>query len=481
MTARGFEALLPSLERHGASVERSLGRRRDRDLRNPCGPRGRRAARGLRRGRDARPARRLPRGARAPVGSMARASRRNRHGRGPCRPRRGPAVRDGSTRRRGASPAAGRRRRRDARGRAHASTRRARGRRCEAAEEHVRLVRLRASAPVRERRFDSPMVGRERERRRLDDAFEQATGDRSCQLFTILGAAGVGKSRLVEEFVADLDSDTTLVARGRCLPYGEGITYWPVLEVVRDAAGIDDAARSEATSRGCSRCSREWTMQSTSLGALGEVVGVVGADERCGGDVPWPIRTFVEALARRRPLVLVFDDIHWGESTFLDLVDYIADWARDAPILLLCLARPELHELRPQWGGGKLNATSVHLEPLSESRERTARRQPRGRGRTRGRGAPARRRGGERKSALRRGDARARARAGPQRRSVRGSADDPGAARRSARSLARRRANDPRGSFGRGEGVPRVDRRRARFGRTRRAFAGISSRSFARS
>ncbi len=209
------------------------------------------------------------------------------------------------------------------------------------------------------------MVGRERERRRLDDAFEQATGDRSCQLFTILGVAGVGKSRLVQEFLSGLGDDT-IVARGRCLPYGEGITYWPVLEVVRDAAGIDDAARSEDNLARLLAVLEGVDDAEHVARRVGEVVGIV--EQTSGAEETFlAIRTFVEALARRRPLVLVFDDIHWGESTFLDLVDYIADWARAAPILLLCLARPELHELRPQWGGGKLNATSVQLEPLSET------------------------------------------------------------------------------------------------------------------
>src|SRR5262249_35801430 len=109
----------------------------------------------------------------------------------------------------------------------------------EPAGRHFRLLALLPDAPGHVSRFDSPMVGRERELRRLGDAFEQATGDASCQLFTVLGAAGVGKSRLVQEFLGDV-AGRALVARGRCLPYGEGITYWPVTEAVKEAAGLED-------------------------------------------------------------------------------------------------------------------------------------------------------------------------------------------------------------------------------------------------
>ena len=109
----------------------------------------------------------------------------------------------------------------------------------EAAEGTLRLIELRREAAGHVSRFDSPMVGRERERRRLHDVFDTAVGDRSCQLFTVLGPAGVGKSRLVQEFLGEL-ADTALVARGRCLPYGEGITYWPLLEAVKEAVGFGD-------------------------------------------------------------------------------------------------------------------------------------------------------------------------------------------------------------------------------------------------
>ncbi len=187
------------------------------------------------------------------------------------------------------------------------------------------------------RRQDAPLVGRTRERRLLEDAWERTRSERACSLFTILGTAGVGKSRLTAEFLDGLDAT---VAGGRCLSYGEGITYWPVVGVLKQLLG-DTPPGDPAIAA-----------------LLGD--GQATAEEIAGG-----VRKLLQAVASDRPLVVVFDDIHWGEPTFLDLVEHVADWSRDAPILLLCLARPELLELRPGWGGGKLNATTVLLEPLS--------------------------------------------------------------------------------------------------------------------
>lgn len=227
-----------------------------------------------------------------------------------------------------------------------------------------RLLGVEAVAPRYDSRLESPMVGRDRERRRLHDAFEQAVADRSCQLFTVLGAAGVGKSRLVREFLEGMDDDLEL-ARGRCLPYGEGITYWPVLEAIMDVTGIDDTESAEESRR---RLAELLEGEENADRAALQVTEVLGLSETdAGAEETFPvIRRFFEALAARRPLVVVFDDIHWGEAMFLDLVEHLADWSRGVPVLLLCMARPELLDVRPAWGGGKLNATSVLLEPLSE-------------------------------------------------------------------------------------------------------------------
>ena len=199
-----------------------------------------------------------------------------------------------------------------------------------------RLVSIQAEAPGR--RHEAPMVGRERQRERLEGAFANVVSDRSCQLFTILGAAGVGKSRLAQEFLAGVDAT---VVRGRCLSYGEGISYWPVTEVVKQLAPAG--------------------------GTTGPLASILGDDTASGSpeEIAWAFRKLLEAHAAERPVVVVFDDLHWGEPTFLDLVEHVADLSRDAPILLLCMARPELLDVRAAWGGGKLNATNVLLEPLA--------------------------------------------------------------------------------------------------------------------
>ena len=199
-----------------------------------------------------------------------------------------------------------------------------------------RLVSVQAEAPGR--RHEAPMVGRERQRERLEGAFANVVSDRSCQLFTILGAAGVGKSRLAQEFLAGVDAT---VVRGRCLSYGEGISYWPVTEVVKQLVPAGEAA--------------------------GPLASILGDDTASGSpeEIAWAFRKLLEAHAAERPIVVVFDDLHWGEPTFLDLVEHVADLSRDAPILLLCMARPELLDVRAAWGGGKLNATNVLLEPLA--------------------------------------------------------------------------------------------------------------------
>jgi class 3 adenylate cyclase/tetratricopeptide (TPR) repeat protein len=214
-----------------------------------------------------------------------------------------------------------------------------------------RLVAVLADAPAVARRADASMVGRERELDRLHDAFSQALRDRSCQLFTLLGAAGVGKSRLAHEFLAGLEDAT--VVHSRCLSYGEGITYWPVVGVLKQLLG--DEPRARLVELGADELAAE-----TILGVLGEVEAVGSTDE-----IAWAVRKLLEAAADDQPLVVVIDDVHWGEPALLDLIEHIADLSRDASMLLLCMARPELLDRRPAWAGGKLNATTVLLEPLA--------------------------------------------------------------------------------------------------------------------
>lgn len=189
-------------------------------------------------------------------------------------------------------------------------------------------------------RLETPMVGREPVLRNLRDALARAVHERSCQLVTVLGGAGVGKSRLAREFVKGIDAR---VVRGRCLSYGEGITYWPVIEVVNQLGRLSEEDPA--------------TMPLRSL--VGKSEAGTSADE-----IAWAFRKLLERQAQESELICVLDDLHWGDETFLDLVEHFVDLARDAPILVLCLARPELLDLRPSWAARKRNAVTVQLEPL---------------------------------------------------------------------------------------------------------------------
>jgi len=227
-----------------------------------------------------------------------------------------------------------------------------------------KLLNVKPGAPAHERRSDSPMVGREAELELLRQAFGRAVSERACHFFTVLGAAGVGKSRLLSEFLDSVKPEAT-VLNGRCLAYGEGITFWPVLEAVSQAADLTEGDPPElARTRIAELLSGE---EAASLAAE-RVSGLLGfAETTASADEGfWGVRKLFEAVARRAPLVLVFDDLNWAEPTFLDLLEHLADWSRDAPILLVGMARPELMEMRPAWSGGKRNATTIFLEPLSD-------------------------------------------------------------------------------------------------------------------
>ena len=211
---------------------------------------------------------------------------------------------------------------------------------------------------------EAPLVGRRRPLRLLEEAFREALEERVCHLFTVLGVAGVGKSRLVDEFIASL-GDQAAVANGRCLAYGNGITYWPVAEALRSGMGIAETAAADQARAALATVLSGEPETERIAAAVGSLISL-NANPHDQEELFWAVRKTFEALARGKPLVLVLDDIHWGEPTFLDLMEHIADWTRDAPILLIAMARSELLEKRPAWGGGKRSATTVQLEPLSE-------------------------------------------------------------------------------------------------------------------
>jgi class 3 adenylate cyclase/tetratricopeptide (TPR) repeat protein len=230
-----------------------------------------------------------------------------------------------------------------------------------------RLVEV-APGPERAERISPEFVGRGPELGALREAFGRSASERECVLLTVLGGAGMGKSRLGEEFAAEVAADAR-VLHGRCLPYGDGITFWPVAEMVREACGIGgDDGREGARAKIAAALGDG---EDTELVADG-VAAVSGFGPTSAGmqETFWAIRRFLEILQQDRPLVVLFDDIQWAESTFLDLVEYLAGWCREGRILLVCLARPELLEARPSWAGLESGASALHLAPLTQDESR---------------------------------------------------------------------------------------------------------------
>jgi len=227
-----------------------------------------------------------------------------------------------------------------------------------------------------EQRSPAELVGRSEELDLLTDALARARRERASQLVTLVGVPGIGKSRLVFELsrVVDADPDLIYWRQGRSLPYGEGVTFWALSEMVKGHAGIlesddaDDAGRKLRASVSeviPDPVDVDWATEHLRplVGLAGEAE--LGGDRRAEVFAAW--RKFFEALAARRPLVLVFEDLQWADNGLLDFIDHLVEWASGVPLLCVCTARPELLERRPGWGGGKRNATTISLSPLSEN------------------------------------------------------------------------------------------------------------------
>lgn len=225
-----------------------------------------------------------------------------------------------------------------------------------------------------EEQVDTPFIGRDAELSLLVDTFDRVMRERAAQLVTVIGEPGVGKSRLMNEFrrVVDGRPDVVWWRQGRCLPLGEGVTFWAIGEVVKAQAGIFDSdppwqaqqkLRDSVYALIDDRSAADWV--------LSRLAPLVGTEE---GESPverselfnaW--QRYFEALATRNPLILVIEDLHWADDALVEFLDHLIEWTVDTPIVLIATARPELLRNRPTWGAGKLNATSIGLKPLSDN------------------------------------------------------------------------------------------------------------------
>jgi predicted ATPase/class 3 adenylate cyclase len=222
----------------------------------------------------------------------------------------------------------------------------------------------------------APLVGREGELELLQGALVRVRKERSPQLVTLVGVPGIGKSRLIYELMKVVDAERELVIwrQGRSLPYGNGVSFWALAEIVKAQAGILESDSGADAAAKLARAvhtlvedasDAEWVSGHLQplVGLAGDTVPSEGRQQEAAA--AW--RRFLEALAESRPAVLVFEDVHWADDGLLDFVDGLADWIRNVPLLVVATSRPELLERRPNWAGGKPNATTLSLSPLSRA------------------------------------------------------------------------------------------------------------------
>jgi class 3 adenylate cyclase/tetratricopeptide (TPR) repeat protein len=224
--------------------------------------------------------------------------------------------------------------------------------------EAYELLTVAADAEAIVRRFETTFVGRDRQLEALSEVFEETLAEPGCRLVTVLGESGIGKTRLLREFAGSV-SNRACVVSGSCLPYGEGITYWPLAEIVHDLCqGEDLHAELASWLAGDERGQQ----------ISGLILGAIGAFDTEGAveEVQWAARKLFEAVGAKRPLVALLEDLHWAEPTFLQLVEYVAECASGTPLLLLAAAREELLDTSPGWAMPHPHSQLLRLEPLSE-------------------------------------------------------------------------------------------------------------------
>ncbi len=242
-----------------------------------------------------------------------------------------------------------------------------------------RLGEVLRGRPGRIPHLTAPLVGRQHELTLLADVFQWVAAERSRYLVTLLGEAGVGKTRLADDFVRRL-GDRVTALRGHCLSYGEEVTFWPVKQIVYQAVGIADTPSGDSPGADSSAASSEQLAELSkgltellsgderdreALTTIKQLLGIGGEESASPADTPMAVRRLFENLARRKPLVALIDDLHLADERLLETIEQVAAAGREAPIMLICMARPdELSDKRPTWPRGWMNNSSLVLSPL---------------------------------------------------------------------------------------------------------------------
>jgi class 3 adenylate cyclase len=226
-----------------------------------------------------------------------------------------------------------------------------------------RLVRVLDAVHGRRRRVDVPLVGRVAENRALDDAFERTIASGRSHLVTVLGPPGIGKSRLVSEFLLRV-GDRASTAHGRCVSYGQGITYWPLVQALRSALRLSGTESDEITEHALVEALGDAPDRDRVVDLLLPLLGKSGTPGS-NEQTRWCVRRLLEELASNKPLVLSMEDLHWAEPTLLELLEQVRDELSDLPLLMVCQARPELVEQQPGWGAGALDSLTLGLDPFT--------------------------------------------------------------------------------------------------------------------
>ena len=228
------------------------------------------------------------------------------------------------------------------------------------------------SGSLKSQGLEAPFVGRDRELRQIKELFHTTADEKRAQLVSVTGIAGIGKSRLAWEFYKYFDGIEQIVYwhRGRCLAYGDGVTYWALADMVRMRCGIAEDDEPVAAMEKLHATLDEHLLDADDRAfvepRLAQLLGLGDHETRERQELFGAWRLFFERLAETYPTVLAFEDMQWADSSLLDFIEYLLEWSRNSPILVITLARPELAERRPNWGAGHRNFTSLYLEPLPE-------------------------------------------------------------------------------------------------------------------